>query len=55
MKFLKIKHLLTHGVIQKKQNLVIYILMNYLIFNITNFHQELKERRMKNQVGLLIQ
>ena len=29
--------------------------MNYLISNITNFHQKLKCGRMKDQVGLLIQ
>ena len=29
--------------------------MNCLIFNITNFHQELKSGYMKDQVGLSIQ
>ena len=29
--------------------------MNYVIFNITNSHQEVKGGHMKDQVGLLIQ
>ena len=52
MKFSKIKYLQIHGLNQRKQNLVIKMLMNYLISNITNFHQELKSGHMKDQVGL---
>ena len=35
--------------------LMIQILMNYLIFNITSFHQVLNGGLIKDQVGLLIQ
>ena len=53
MNFFRTKYLLAHGLIQKKQNLT--ILINYLISNITNTHQELKGGQMKDQVELLIQ
>ena len=56
MKFSKAIYLQTHGLIQKKIEFNdIYILMDYLILNITNFHQKLKDRRRKCQVGQLIQ
>ena len=34
---------------------MIQLLMNYIIFNITRFDQELKCRNMNDQVGQLIQ
>ena len=34
---------------------MIQLLMNYIIFNITRFDQELKGRNMNDQVGQLIQ
>ena len=44
-----------HSSIQKNFNLMIQILKNYFLFNITSFHQELKGEHMKDQVRLLIQ
>ena len=55
MKFSKTKYLQSHGSIQNKNNLMIQILINYLIFNITSFNQKLKGGRIKDQVGQLIQ
>lgn len=55
MKLFRVKYLQMHGSIQKKYNLMIQTLMNYMISNIANFHQELKCEVMNNQVGLSIQ
>ena len=54
MKLFRVKYLQTHGSVQKKNNLMIQTLMNYMISNIANFHQESKGEVMNNQVGLFI-
>ena len=56
MKFLGIKNLWTHALIQKKKkkNLMIKKLMKYFIFYTSNFLQKLKSERIKDQIELFI-
>ena len=55
LSIISISNLHIHSSIQKNFNLMIQILKNYFLFNITSFPQELKGEHMKDQVRLLIQ